>query len=93
MYEPMDVETIAVFLGTQVLERRVLLLTEMFLHWETFQAYKHKNPTVLCRYWSFPPEAKLYETSPRRELDFAKNIFNCQISSKRRTIECTFALL
>ena len=55
--------------------------------------HKHKYPTVICRGRCFPPEAKFDETPPRRELDFAKNVFNGQLYSTRRIPKYAFGLL
>jgi hypothetical protein len=42
---------------------------------------------------TFPLKPNLMRPFPRRELDFAKTIFNGKLSSTRRTIECAFGLL
>ena len=42
---------------------------------------------------AFPLKPNLMRPFPRRELDFAETVFNGKLSSKRRTIECTFGLL
>jgi len=39
---------------------------------------------------AFPLKPNLMRPFVRRELDFAKTIFNDKLSSKRRTIECAF---
>jgi hypothetical protein len=42
---------------------------------------------------AFPLKPNLMRLFPRRELDFAKIVFNGKLSSTRRTIECAFGLL
>ena len=51
-----------------------------------------KFSNLSCRGWSFLPVDQLYETFPRRQLDFAKTIFIGQLSSTRRTTERAFWL-
>jgi hypothetical protein len=42
---------------------------------------------------AFPLKPNLMRPFPRWELDFIETIFNGQLSSTRRTIECAFGLL
>jgi hypothetical protein len=52
-----------------------------------------RNPLYFVGDEAFSLKPNLMRPCPRRELDFAKTIFNGQISSTRRTIECAFGLL